>query len=160
MPDLFTAQHITRKTVLQLAAPRDRVFPLFTPLGEKHWAAGWEPRIYHPQDGTPEVGAVFVTTRSGEAETTWVITELDSAQARISYVRVTPDSHVAAIGIHCAEGPAGASTVSVTYTLTALGAAGNAYLGELTDAKYQEWIGSWGTAINHYLLHGQLLAHH
>ena len=51
----FLAQHLTRSHTIHLpATPRD-VFPLFSSLGEKHWAQGWQPEMVYPASGEVSV---------------------------------------------------------------------------------------------------------
>src|SRR5512135_1664224 len=52
-PEKFAAATVTRTGHLTFDAPVEKVFPLFTPLGERNWAPGWNPEILYPADGTP-----------------------------------------------------------------------------------------------------------
>src|SRR5258706_16458471 len=44
------AKAITHRGLIRLAAPVERVFPLFGPVREKLWAPGWNPQIVYPLD--------------------------------------------------------------------------------------------------------------
>lgn len=57
IPGLLAAA--TQVGTFHLNAPRERVFPLFTPEGERAWAPGWEPKFL---SGSEERGSAFTTT--------------------------------------------------------------------------------------------------
>jgi len=52
---VFIAQQVTRSHTIHLPATPHEVFPLFSPLGEKHWAQGWEPEMLFPSSGVAQV---------------------------------------------------------------------------------------------------------
>jgi len=147
----FIAQRITRTTIIRLAAPPGRVFPLFEPVGEKLWAHGWDPVMVYPPTGSPETNAVFTTQDHGGPPTVWIIAQFDPAQFRITYMRVAPDSHVATIAIDCTGEGAEMTAARVTYTFTGLTAQGNAYVDTFSEDYYRAWLQQWEGAINHYL---------
>jgi hypothetical protein len=161
--DTFAAAHVTRTGTLHLAAPPARCFPLFEPIGEKRWAAGWEPRMLYPASGEATEGSVFITqdaAHPGEPETIWSIVAYDPRRYRIAYVRVTPAVRLGHIDITCVAATAGTTRTHVTYTFTALSDHGNAALAAFTEEHYAEWMKSWEQAINHYLQHGRAMPHH
>ena len=156
----FVAQHFTRTRDIRLAAPAEHVFPLFDPVGEKRWADGWEPEMIYPVSGEVEEGMVFITGSHGEARVIWTILAFNAERRRITYLRVTPGSHVARIDIHCEDSLDETTRASISYTFTALTEQGNDYVVRFTEEHYQEWMSSWETAINYYLRHGRPLQHH
>ncbi len=156
---MFVAQHITRSHVISLPATLHRVFPLFEPLGEKHWSAGWNPEMLYPPSGVAGVGTVFTTQHADEPTKVWTIIAYEREQAHVTYFNVLPQSHTSWIDVSCELAGAQASSARITYTLTALSPQGNIYLNAFTHEYYQTWISSWQTAISHYLLHGQMLSH-
>ena len=155
----FAAQQIMRAQTIHLPAGPDRVFPLFSPLGEKHWEPDWNPQMLYPASGAAQVGAVFTTQHADEPAKIWTIIGYDRAQTTISYLNVAPMSHLTRIDIACAPAAPQATSASVTYTLTALTPHGSAYLDRFTEAHYQAYIASWERAITYYLAHGQPHAH-
>ena len=118
-------QRATVSQVIHLAAPPGRVFPLFEPLGEKAWAADWDPQMLYPADGAAEAGAVFTTGHAPAGESIWTMTVYDPATFHLAYLRVTPGAQVAFIEIQCADADNGTTRATVSYTLTGLSAAGN-----------------------------------
>ena len=156
----FIAQHFIRTQNMHLFAPPERVFPLFDPIGEKQWAAGWEPEIIYPLSGEVEEGMVFTTGSPGEEQAIWTIIAFDAARWCISYLRVTPGSHVATINIRCEDNLDETTRASISYKFTALTEQGNDYVARFTGEHYREWMSSWEKAINYYLRHGHALQHH
>ena len=146
-------QHIDRRHSIVLSAPVDRVFPLFTPRGEKHWAAGWDPEFLHPTDGETREGMVFRTTHGGET-TLWTCTAWEPAAHLVRYMRVTPDSRVAVVEVRCREAFSGGTEATVSYAITALNKTGQAYLAGLTEEAFARMIDGWQTSIDRWLRHG------
>jgi hypothetical protein len=155
----FIAQQVTRSHEIHLPAALHQVFPLFEPLGEKHWAADWEPEMLYPSSGEAAVGTIFTTQHTDEPVKVWTIIAYEREQAHVTYFNVLPGSHTSWIDVRCASTGTQTSTAHITYTLTALTPQGNTYLAAFTKEHYQTWIASWQTAISHYLLHGQILSH-
>jgi hypothetical protein len=154
----FIAQQITRSHTIHLPATPREVFPLFSPLGEKHWAHGWNPTMLYPSSGAAQVGTVFTTQHANESVKIWTIIGYTSEQNLVSYLNVLHDSHVSRIEVICEPDGAQGSIVHITYILTSLTPQGNTYLDGFTQEHYQEYISSWETAIKHYLLHGHIPA--
>lgn len=155
----FVAQQITRTHTIHLPAAPARVFPLFSPLGEKHWEPEWNPEMLYPASGAAQMGTVFTTRHADEPVRIWTIITYDHAQTRISYLNVAPTSHLSRIDISCAATGTQTTSATITYTLTALTTQGNAYLDGFTAEYYQAYIAAWERAITHYLAHGQPRAH-
>ncbi len=147
----FIAQQITRSHTIHLPATPHDVFPLFSPLGEKHWVHGWEPEMLYPSSGATQVGTVFTTQHANKSTQIWAIIAYASEQAQVSYINVLPDSHVSRIEVSCEAEGTQATLAHITYTLTALTPQGNTYLDGFTQEYYQTYISSWETDIMHYL---------
>lgn len=156
---IFVAQHVTRSHTIHLPAALEQAFPLFEPLGEKHWSPGWDPEMLYPSDGAAQIGAVFTTNHAGESTRIWTIIAYEKEQAHVTYFNVLPSSHTSWIDVSCERADAQTSIAHITYTLTALTPQGNTYITTFTQEHYQNWISSWQKAISHYLLHGQILSH-
>lgn len=154
-PQVFS--RVARTASLRIAAPPSVAFPLFGPIEEQRWAAGWAPTMIYPATGEIERGAVFTVAHEEGEPSVWTIVELDPAAYRIAYVRVRPASHVARIDIVCA-GEDGVTRADVAYTFTALTEQGNAYVNSFSEARYAEWIRSWEQAIDHLLRYGVQLS--
>ncbi|MBV9281050.1 MAG: SRPBCC family protein, partial [Chloroflexi bacterium] len=129
----FEPRRATRTASIRLNGSPDRVFPLFTPLGERQWAEGWEPIPIYPASGEAEPGAVFSTRHGDGPPTIWTVTVFDPHARRISYVRVAPGSLHVAVDVRCvADGPNG-THATVTYTYTGLSDRGNESIDAMTE---------------------------
>lgn len=130
----------TQVRSFHLDAPPARVFPLFTPLGEKAWAQGWEPQIL---SGRQERGSVFRTVRDGR-ETTWIVVDYRPADGRVSYARLAQESNMGLVDVSLSAAPGGGTEVSVRYTLTAINAQEEAFVSEfLEPRRYARMIEEW-----------------
>lgn len=143
----------TQTRSFHLDAPITRVFPLFTALGEKAWAQGWEPELL---SGREERGSVFRTVRDG-CETTWIVVEYRPSEGRVSYARLAQGSNIGLVDVQCNATSKGATEVSVRYTLTGLNAQGEAFVSRFLDAEqYGDMIDEWRTSISTALASARL----
>lgn len=137
----------TQVRSFHLDAPVARVFPLFTALGEKAWAQGWEPELL---SGREERGSVFRTSHDGR-ETTWIVVDYRPAEGRVSYARLAQGSNMGLVDVQCSA-VSGGTEVSVRYTLTGVNLHGQAFVTEFLDpGHYSRMIGEWRTAISQAL---------
>ena len=76
------------EAALHVALEPERALHLFTPVGERLWVDGWEPRFPAGErgDGT-EPGTVWLTAADGR-ETVWTVVDRDERAVR--YSRSTP----------------------------------------------------------------------
>lgn len=144
-------KHLERRHDIVLDGPVDRVFPLFTPLGETLWVDGWNPEFLHPSSGETSDGMVF-RTRHGDEETLWACVDFDPTAHRVRYARVTPASRFGFVEVICREAGAGRTEASVAYTFTALTPDGQSYLSDLTEAAFARMIEEWRALIDRWLL--------
>jgi hypothetical protein len=128
-----------------LDAPLARVFPMFTALGEKTWAPGWEPELL---SGREERGSVFRTVH-GSRETTWIVVDYRPTEGLVSYARLAHGSNMGLVDVRCHAAPDGGTEVSVRYTLTGLSAKGQTFVAEFLDpARYGRMIEEWRVSIS------------
>jgi hypothetical protein len=125
-----------------LAATPERALHYFTPLGEKEWAPGWDPRF-------PGEDETVFETGHGHHDTTWVMVDHQSGQ-RIRYARVAHGVSAGTVDVRLAENADGASQVTVTYQLTALTDDGRAHLDQFAQG-YDAYLRSWQEAITSVL---------
>lgn len=138
--------------VVRVPLPPDEAFVLFTPRGEEQWVTGWRPRFPAPAADDTEPGTVFETAAHGEV-TTWVVLDREPGR-HVSYARVTPGSRAGTVAVRLDADGAGRSAVNVTYTLTALSAAGGRGLAEFA-AAYPAFLASWEEEIRAFLASGR-----
>ena len=135
----------TQARSFHLDAPLARVFPLFTALGERAWARGWEPELL---SGREERGSVFRTVHDGR-ETTWIVVDYRPAEGRVSYARLAQGSNIGLVDVQCSATSKGGTEVSVRYTLTGLNAQGDAFVSRFLDPEqYRRMIEEWHTSIS------------
>jgi hypothetical protein len=146
---------VIRNHVLHFNAPVDLVFPLFTPIKEKLWAEGWDPKVVYSSSATlEEKGAVFQTHHKGEQPQTWVISHYDSQKYELEYTQFNANSHVTLITIRCIGTVE--TDVYVTYTVITLSKAGEEYAQAFTEGHFKlNRMAWWQEAIERYLKRGQ-----
>ena len=131
-----------RTAEITVALPRDAAIALFTAEGERRWAEGWDP--HYPQPGRCDgPGAVFTTAHSSH-QTTWIM--VDHRPDAVRYARVTHGLTAGTVAVDVVASDDDLTRVRVTYDLTALTTAGQAWLAEL-DAGYDTEIASWAIDI-------------
>ena len=119
-----------------LAAPLD----LFTPEGERAWAAGWDPQFPAPAEDDSEPGTVF-QTRHGAHPVTWIVASREPGRS-IRYTRVIADQDAGTVSVTLDS----ETEVTVSYDLTALSEPGAAHLAEFA-AGYPQFLQHWEQAI-------------
>lgn len=150
-------KHISRTMAIQLNAPPDQTLPLFTAVGECLWIPDWEPTYIYPESGEPQTGMIWKTSQYSNVDSIWITAEYDTVACHATYIRFTPERHVARIDVQC-DSIDGAKTIAeVTYSVTAIHADGHEDIEMLTEARFREMIGWWEKAINHYLESGEML---
>lgn len=128
-----------------LDAPLSRVMPLFTALGERKWAQGWEPQFL---SGGEERGSVFRTRTHAGTEVVWIVTDYHPAEGHVSYARLAEGSNMGLVDVACSEPDTGGTDVSVRYTLTAVSGEGETFVGGfLALDHYRSMIEEWRTSI-------------
>jgi hypothetical protein len=144
----FVPAHATRSATIRLDAAPKRAFGMFTPLGERVWAQGWDPQFLHPVDGEACEGSVFIT-RAGGRETIWTTIAHDPPR-RAAYARVTPGLHAVIVEVRLRPAEGDATLVDVSYAFTALTSAGNDAVAEMVDG-FGGWMEEWETSTNRAL---------
>jgi hypothetical protein len=155
----FTPIHFTHTQTLSLNAPVEVTFPLFGPIEEARWAAGWNPHILFSDSSLGDSAGTIFTSQHAEGDTIWAVARFDHTDRVIDYVRVTPGKMIALLHITCDAANADHSTAHITYTFTALTEAGN-HLVEHLREMHPTSVRQWEQAINHYLLTGEPAPHH
>jgi hypothetical protein len=150
----FQAKRITyHYTQTNLASP-ERVFPLLCPVREADWVPGWQYRLIYSQSGVAEEGCIFATPNENGSETTWIVTEYDSAAFRIAFVWVNPGLAAAQIRIQLQPSSEGRTTANIEYTYTGLSENGNREVQRYDGEWFRHKMQGWEMAVNHYLRTG------
>jgi hypothetical protein len=96
---------------IHVPLPPERAMHLFTPVGERLWAAHWEPRFPAGEDGDGSApGTVFLT-----GDTHWIV--VDRTPDRVRYARVTPGVRAGTVEVALRADGDGA-VADVTYAMT------------------------------------------
>lgn len=140
----FVAKRVERTGTVRVLATPDDALLLFTPLGEKAWSPGWDPRMVFP-DGTagPERDQVFTVSHPHGGEAVWVVDGFDPAGHSVEYLYVLPEHVVCRIAVHCESDGPGATRARVSYTMTGLSEAGNRIVDELTTEAFAKRMSHW-----------------
>ena len=146
---MMNALHSEATHIISLPLPIADCFALFTPIGEKDWVPGWQPRFLWPSDGRTTKGMVFLTGQGAE-ETFWTVVDFDEASHYARYCRITPGSRSVLVEIQCAATGLDQTEVEVRYTLTGHNEAGNQAVQAFT-AAFAAMIEEWRTLILNWL---------
>ncbi|GLU31577.1 SRPBCC family protein [Trinickia caryophylli] len=136
--------HASHRIVVD--APVDKAFMFFTPAGEEWWVDGWKPAYVYPPDGRTESGMVF-TTGEGDALTIWSLIDFDLEAHWSRYSRCTPASRTSIVDVRCVALDDSRTAVCVSYTVTALNAAGKAALKDFEGERFAAMIDDWADKI-------------
>ena len=131
-----------RSSEITVALPPDEAIALFTAEGERRWADGWDPQYPQP-DRRDGPGAVF-STAHGSRETTWIM--VDHRPDTFRYARVTHGMTAGTVAVDVVGSHNDATRLRVTYDLTPLTAAGEAWLA-VFEVEYDDEIASWAIHI-------------
>lgn len=132
----------------QIAAPPEKVFPLLCPVRERDWVEGWDPEVVFTHSGVVEDECVFVTVQDG-IRSIWIVTRYEPDQF-ISFVKTTPDALVVRISISLSR-ESGGTALEVRYSYSSLGAAGDSFIAEMDEARYESFMKDWESSMNRYL---------
>lgn len=158
----FTSRRISRTSIINLNASVWEVFPLFSPVREHEWDAGWDPQTLYSTPNLVEEHMVFKTRshhEHGEPDYIWTISKYLPDHSLIEYTVFTPE-RLWWITIQCREGISKSTTeAEITYTFTGLTDKGNAINEKALRKKYAHNLRDWEQAINHYLATGERRDH-
>lgn len=139
---VFVPRSIELKGALRLPAPPDKVFDLFSPLGERLWVPGWNPELLYPPGASWERGLIF-RTREERGEAVWVVTALDRRRHEVEYYRVEAGRYVAWVNVQCLEAAGTQTEVRVTYSFVGLSEVGNRDIAAMSPEAYEEKMRRW-----------------
>ena len=157
-PANFVAERIKKSASLVINGNIRNVFPLFGPVREAEWEAGWEPEIIYSENGLVEERMIFQSPgHLGEGKYTWVITQFDPEKKLIEYT-VSAITRIWFVRVICEE--VGDKTrATVSYTYTGLTEEGNRMNKQALEKMFAHNLKDWEEAINYYLKTGKQLSH-
>jgi hypothetical protein len=154
--DSFQAERVQRIASIIVNAPVETAFPLFGPIREKEWAAGWEPSILLSKDMLIEEHMIFQTKgQEGEGKYTWAVTQFRPDIHLVEYTVFTSE-RIWFIRVVC-ESAGEKTKANVTYTFTGLTEEGNRRNKLAIEKMYVRNLKDWEEAINYYLETGKQL---
>lgn len=134
--------HVVSTHTIHVDAPVDQCQRFFTPAGEELWAEGWRPTYLHPSDGSTQRGMVFTTGHADE-HTVWILADYGTQPHYARYLRVTPASRCAVIEVLCTPVEPSRTSVTVTYSATALHEDAAPSLDAYSGAAFKDMIEAW-----------------
>jgi hypothetical protein len=151
----FLAERVQRSATFVLNAPIEKAFPLFGPIREKDWAAGWEPEILYSNHDEVEQHMIFRTSSSHRDADhyLWVVSQYRPEIFFIEYTVSTPQ-RIWFITVSCRPSD-DKTTVTVTYTYTGLSDEGNRTNKMALEKMYVRNLKDWEEALNFYLATGK-----
>jgi hypothetical protein len=151
----FKSERVSQSASFILNSDVNKIFPLFGPVREKEWAAGWEPQIIFPLSVEVEKNMVFQTKGKypGEEKFTWVISTFNSKNYEIEYT-VSTSERIWLIQVRC-EAIENKTKATVTYTYTGLTQQGNERNKVALKNMFAENLKDWQEAISYYLETGK-----
>ena len=158
-PD-FVSRKLSRTATIHLKGPLAEVFPLFGPIREKEWAAGWDPEIIYSSTGLVEEHMVFRTpSHHGhhEPDPIWTVSKYQPEGGLIEYMVFTTE-RLWWITVECeADLENQATKAEITYTYVGLTELGNMINQRALQVMFANDLQDWQDAINHYLATGEML---
>jgi hypothetical protein len=131
--------------------PVERLFPLFTPEGEKLWAPGWD---YENLIGTTDLSEdyVFLTAAHDHAsyQAIWLVKRYRPEEGLVEYYRVEPEDKVGVVTVRCCPEDDGGTHVEVTYKYIPLSERGQAFISSYSQQAHEEFIAGWQTQLESY----------
>lgn len=137
--------------------PIDEVFKLLCPVREQEWIEGWEYNMVHSTSGLAELNCVFTTPHHGKFDTVWQVTQYDSNNHFIEFVRVTPQNNCVRINIKLEKITESTTRAIIKYLYTGLSDRRSEAIDKNMEASFSQSMDYWEQALNYYLTTGKKL---
>jgi hypothetical protein len=134
----------------------EKAFPLFGPIREKEWAAGWDPEIVYSNHPEVEEHMIFKTPGKLPGEQfTWAVTQYRPDDFIIEYT-VSAKDRIWFITVMCK--PTDESTlVTVKYSYTGFTEQAHQLNQQALEKMFSRKLIDWQEAVNFYLETGNRL---
>lgn len=149
---------VVRTGLVEVALPPEQALELFTARGETRWVPGWAPTYIDPPSGEPVVGGIWLTEDRGPdgraTQVIWRVERFDRSALVAEYLRVVPEDRVVVVTVECApwlRGGAVHTRATVSYRVTPISPAGEAWLAAFDDAAYSRMMGEWSRLLAAHL---------
>jgi len=147
---VFRATRVTFTGKLEVRAPIEQAFPLFSPPGEVHWVPGWNPEFVEPPVSSWEEGQIF-RTQEERGDGVWIVARLDRDGHEVEYYRLEPGRYVARIVVVCRAPAADRTLVATGYSFVGLSDVGNQDIAAMTQEAYDGKMARWAEWIECHL---------
>ena len=148
---MSTFERFTHTTELLLNGTPDTVFPLFGPIREKEWAAGWNPfMVYSESPLGDHPGTIFVVAHENGRRAIWYVTQFDAVRRVAEYICIMSPDVMKVIQVRCEPAEPNRTRAFVTYTYTALSSDGNTTIAHLRH-HHPTMVAEWEAMINQCL---------
>ena len=143
---------ISHTKAFTLLVPIAKLFPLFTPEGEKAWVPGWD---YENIMGTPGLSEdyVFLTKKHdhGSSKAIWIVKKYNPTSHFVQYYKIEPETKIGVVSVKCIELETAKTEVQVTYKYLSLSKNGDVFVSEFSEKVYENFIGEWQNLLVNYI---------
>ena len=145
--DNFVPRSITLQGRIQIAAPANAAFRMFSPLGEKLWVPGWDPELLYPANSTWQEGLIF-RTREETGDAVWIVSQLDMSAYRVTYYRLEPTRYAVRVEVRCNPITDELTEAVTEYSFVGLSHDGNDAIAAITQDSYDAKMARWANWID------------
>ena len=144
---------INHTTSFELNVCAEKLFPLFSPEGEKNWVPGWD---YTNIMGTTELSEdyIFLTKNHDhkKADAVWLVKKYDPKSYFVQFYKIEPKEKVGIITVQCFSLSPEKAKIQVSYKYTALSKSGETFVSGFNKNEYDAFIKEWETLLTEYHL--------
>ncbi len=134
-----------------IAQPVEKVFPLFSPEGEKLWVPNWD---YKNIMGTTELSEdyVFLTATHDHASTDaiWLVKRYEPKAWFVQFYRVEPEDKTGIVTVQCSRINDHETHLEVSYQYIPLSEKGRKFIDGFTIEFFNKFIGEWRDLLFRY----------
>jgi hypothetical protein len=135
---------VKHTAAFEITQPIKKVFPLFSPEGEKLWVPGWD---YENILGTTDLHEdyVFLTKNHDHASTEaiWLVKRYEPESYLVQFYKVETGEKIGVITVQCTEVSEVRTKIQVTYEYIGLSEKGNEFISKFSASEYKDFIGEW-----------------
>ena len=135
----------------------NHVFPLLCPVRERDWIDGWDCKMIHSESGLIEKNCVFTTGHHSDIETVWHVTQYDTENYTLEFLRITPSENTVRINIQLEKVDDFKTKAHISYLYTLLNEDESEFKMKQLEQSFSESMIYWEKAINHYLQIGEMM---
>ncbi len=142
---------VSHTKTFEITQPVDKMFPLFTPEGEKLWVPDWD---YVNIMGSTELCENYVFMTDSHAHKTsrsiWIVKKYDPELHYVQYYKIEPMDKIGVVTVECTDIGSDRTRVKVTYKYVALSTEGEKFLSEFSYSVYEDYICNWKKLLMNY----------